>query len=46
MSGINIIKFLLNIEEENLTADEKCPISFIKLPNGVTAKHLSLRTTT
>jgi len=46
MSDINITKFLLDLEEENLIPDENPCIGYIKLPNGITAKLLSLKTTT
>ncbi len=39
MSEINIIKFLLDMEEENLIIDENSPIGLVKLSNGITAKH-------
>lgn len=46
MSDINITKFLLDLEEENLIPDGNPCIGYIKLPNGITAKLLSLKTTT
>ncbi len=46
MSEINIIKFLLDMEEENLVIDENLPIGLVKLSNGITAKHISLKTST
>lgn len=46
MSDINITKFLLDMEDENLIPDGNPCTSFIILPNGTTAKLLCLKSIT
>ena len=46
MSDINITKFLLDLEDENLIPDENSCMGYVSLPNGITAKLLKLKSTT
>lgn len=46
MSDINITKFLLDLEEENLIPDGNPCTGFLTLANGTTAKLLKLQSTT
>ena len=46
MSDINITKFLLDLEDENLIPDGNPCTSYITMPNGVTAKLLRLKSIT
>lgn len=46
MSDINITKFLLDLEDENLIPDENSCTGYVTLPNGITAKLLKLKSTT